>query len=199
MRYRSRDDVPTRASQEAADVSNEIPGLSPRQRADAEAVLTAAPVCYLAVVDNEPPDRGRGRSSAVPAGGVAGAPYVVPINFVYDAATAHIFFHTGAGRKTRALAANPDVCLALADSLALSVGPGPCQDGFSYKSVLVWGRAARIEDREERERVLRAIVAKYDPQAAGGAFEERAFEQALVYEVAVDAISYKERRPRHPE
>jgi nitroimidazol reductase NimA-like FMN-containing flavoprotein (pyridoxamine 5'-phosphate oxidase superfamily) len=201
MRYRSCENVPPEASpEETATVSTDMSRPSPHQTTNAELVLRRASVAYLALVEN----------------GSGGVPYVVPINFAYDGGapatsgpaaalgaadrpTARLFFHSGAGRKTRALAENPRVCLAVTADVSFVAGPSPCEEGFAYKSVLVWGRAVRLESREEREQALRLIVAKYDPKAADQAFDEHDFEQTLVYAVTIDDLSFKQRPRSRPE
>jgi nitroimidazol reductase NimA-like FMN-containing flavoprotein (pyridoxamine 5'-phosphate oxidase superfamily) len=183
--------------------------LNPAQWKNAEAVLRQAPVAYLAVVEDAPES---GRTAAVP--------YVVPVNFAYErlsgtadtggggdpdgAADApslsatRLLFHTGAGRKTEALARNPRVCLAVTTEVGFDAGPSPCEDGFAYRSVLVWGRAAPLEGPVEKEQALSEIVAKYDPGAAGRAFDGQDFERTLVFAVSIDDVSYKERVLCHP-
>jgi nitroimidazol reductase NimA-like FMN-containing flavoprotein (pyridoxamine 5'-phosphate oxidase superfamily) len=170
------------------------PSLSTAQAAAAEQLLLTAPFGYLAM--SEPPGTG------------TGSPYVVPLNFAYvagDGASARsgrpepdgrVYFHTGEGRKTRALAADPRACLALTAAVGFEQGAGPCDDGFSYRSLLVWGRVRRLEDAAEREAALRAIVAKYDPEAAGTPFDEGVFSRTLLFELIIEATGYKERKPR---
>ena len=167
-------------------------GLTPEQRRDADAVLRQASVAYLALVEETPGDRG-------------GSPYVVPVNFAYEGSAvpsagdaprdpaARLLFHTGAGRKTRALARNPKVCLAVTTDTAFATGPTPCEDGFTYRSVLVWGQAARLDDQKEREQALRTIVAKYDPEAAAGALDPRHLAKTMIFAVTVDTVGYKAR------
>jgi nitroimidazol reductase NimA-like FMN-containing flavoprotein (pyridoxamine 5'-phosphate oxidase superfamily) len=137
-----------------------------------------------------------------------GGPYVVPLNFAYvpagteDAAgggsalPGRIVFHTGHGRKTAALEADPRVCIAVTAAVAFDQGEDPCDDAFSYRSLLVWGRARRLEDPAAREAALRAIVARYDPGAGDEPFGEEVFSRTLLYEVAIETAGYKERAPR---
>jgi uncharacterized protein len=158
---------------------------SPADDARALAVLREAPVAFLGLVDD--------------------GPYVVPINFAYEdpndrgggesPAHGRIVFHSGAGRKSNALAKDPRACLIVTVGIALERGSTPCEDGFTYRSALVQGRALLLETREDREAALRTIVAKYDPDAALLPFDEDDFERTLVYAVAIETISYKE-RPR---
>ncbi len=97
------------------------------------------------------------------------------------------------------LAADPRVCLALTAGVTFDQGDRPCEDGFSYRSLLVWGQARRVEDQDGRETALRAIVAKYDPAAAGTAFGEEDFAQTLIYEVIIEAAGYKQQPPRRTD
>jgi nitroimidazol reductase NimA-like FMN-containing flavoprotein (pyridoxamine 5'-phosphate oxidase superfamily) len=170
------------------DMDSTVKPLSGAEIAAAKEVLREAPFAYLAVVDL--------------GGAGAGGPYVVPLNFAYVEAEGtpgldgRIYFHTGEGRKTAALAAEPRVCMALTCVAAFDQGDSPCSDGFSYRSLLVWGQARPIEDRDRREAALRAIVEKFDPGAAEAPFDEADFARTLLYEVAIEAAGFKERRPR---
>jgi uncharacterized protein len=162
---------------------------SPADDADAAAVLREAPVAFLGMVDD--------------------GPYVVPINFAYEdpddpdggqnPAHGRILFHGGAGKKSEALAKDPRVCLAVTAGTGLKRGSTPCEDGFVFRSALVWGRATLLQDREDRDAALRTIVAKYDPDAAALPFDEGDFERTLVYAIAIETVSYKERPRRRQE
>jgi hypothetical protein len=167
--------------------------LSDEQAAAAIRLLREAPYAHLAMTEAE-------------------GPYVLPINFAYEEAAGTgpgapaapkpraeagplagiIYFHTGEGRKTAALDADPRVCLAVTGGAAFIQGDSPCRDAFSYRSLLVWGRVRRIEGAAAREAALRAIVAKYDPGAAGMPFGEKDFARTLLYEVTIEAASYKQ-------
>ncbi len=141
----------------------------------AEEVLLAAPVAFVAMVDG-------------------GAPYVVPMNFAYSTASpGRLYLHTGAGRKTQALADDGRVCIAVTAGEAFYRGATPCQDGFAYRSVLVEGRATLIQENDLREEALRTLVAKYDPAAAELPFRPDALAETLVYAVDIDALTYRQR------
>ncbi len=161
-------------------MNDRVTSLSPTDVGAAEEMLRKVPVAYLAMIE---PD----------------GPYAVPVNFAYvapeDAAglEGRIVFHTGEGRKTDALATDPRVCLVFTAGVAFVQGDAPCADGFSFRSLLVWGRARRIEDPGRREDALRWIVAKYDPGAVEDSFDEADFALTLVYEVAIEAASFKQR------
>ena len=153
---------------------------SEQERANVKDILRRTPVGHLAMVTD--------------------GPYVVPINFAYDdsdgsAGWGRILFHTGEGRKSRALAEEPRICLSLLGEASFDRGGAPCDDGFAYRSALVEGRVTLLTETTMREQALRLIVAKYDPEAADKAFDDDVLERTLVYSVAILTISYKE-RPR---
>jgi nitroimidazol reductase NimA-like FMN-containing flavoprotein (pyridoxamine 5'-phosphate oxidase superfamily) len=112
-----------------------------------------------------------------------------------DGLDGRLYFHTGEGRKTAALAADPRVCLALASGVSFEQGGTPCADGFSYRSLLIWGRAQRLEAPELRELALRAIVSKHDPGALDAPFDDAVLGRTVIYEVTIKTASYKE-QPR---
>jgi len=188
---------------------------TPEQHRGLETLLQEAPVAYLGLVESPPGNEAAGRPYVVPvnfayvdcsaaldqsrpsptSGGAPGEGTQAPPEHANDRFSPRLFFHTGVGRKTRALAKNPHICVAVTGDVSFSAGLRPCEDGFHYRSALVWGRARLLEGREDRLAALGAIVAKYDPQAVGRPFDERDFAQTQVYEVSVDTISYKE-RPR---
>ena len=154
---------------------------SAQEQTDVSGILHRTRIAYLAVSGEEP--------------------YVVPINYVYDDTEdsegwGSTPFHSGAGKKSQAIEQDPRVCLLVLAETAFEPGPGPCDDAFSYRSVLVEGRAHLLTYPAERTHALRMIVAKYDPRAVGKPFNERALQQTLIYSVAVDAVSFKQRRPR---
>ena len=162
-------------------MTEETRPLSVQETAEARDVLESARIAHLAVAD--------------------GGPYVIPICFAYECPEGseewgRIVFHTGEGRKSRALAMDPRVCLAVVVDAAFDRGPGPCADAFAYRSVLVEGSAIRLEERAEREEGLRLIVGKYDPQATDLPFAEEDFQMTLVYSVTIRSLSYKQRSRR---
>jgi uncharacterized protein len=177
---------------------DEMTGIVTRAAVEqAERILNETPFGYLAMIE-------------------PGGPYVVPLNFAFVPAgvsatsgkpngalspsdparlEGRIYFHTGEGRKVGALAADPRVCLAVTVATGFEQGDTPCADGFSYRSLLIWGRARRLDREEKRELALREIVAKYDPDAVDRPFEEVVFDRTIVYEVVIETASYKQ-QPR---
>ena len=157
---------------------------TPEDMLRAQEVLQTAPLAFVSVVEVD-------------------APYVVPMSFAYVAGTigargkvpgplGQIILHTGAGRKARALADNPRVCLAATSDEAFVQGTTPCRHGFTYRSVLVEGRATLLEETAQREQALRTLTSKYDPTSDDMPFAESALAQTIVYAIEIDSLTYKE-------
>jgi len=139
-----------------------------------------------------------------------GRPYVVPMNFAFEPAVqappvsrsavtgapdGRLYLHSGPGRKAGALARNPRVCVVIAADATFDRGSTPCSDGFVFRSVMVEGTAELLDDPQQREHALRAIVNKYDAAATDAPFDHETLAQTLVYAVAVETLTYKERPP----
>lgn len=78
-------------------------------------------------------------------------PYIVPVFYVYH--KGRILIHTsGRGNKIEAVTKNPAVCFEIDES---------CEDERRLKSVIVFGKASIIQNREEKLEALRALVEKY--------------------------------------
>jgi hypothetical protein len=80
-----------------------------------------------------------------------GQPYVVPVGYTY--ADGKIFFHTcNKGLKMAALRRNANVCFEADEALS---------DASMFKSVIVFGTAEIIEDKERMIPYLQRLIDKY--------------------------------------
>jgi uncharacterized protein len=75
-----------------------------------------------------------------------GRPYVVPINYAYDAQAIYIF--TTEGMKTEFMDANAQVCLQVEQ----------IDDPLHWQSVTVTGKAERLTRQEEIEHAMQLIT-----------------------------------------
>ena len=74
-------------------------------------------------------------------------PYVVPIH--YGVSDGSIYIYTTEGKKADIIAKNSAVCLQVEEVV----------DNRNWKSVIVDGRAVKLQPGEERDRALDAVVA----------------------------------------
>ena len=87
-------------------------------------------------------------------------PYVVPVCFGYrDRA---IFFHSaGQGKKVDMIKKNNRVCFEFDVDHELVESDQPCHWGMRFRSVIGFGRAFFLENRDEKEKALNIIMEKY--------------------------------------
>jgi uncharacterized protein len=139
------------------------------ERAELEAVIHEARVCRMGLCDGQ-------------------LPYIVPLCFGYAADT--FYFHCAAeGRKLEILAQNPAVCLELEAGVALRPSTKACDWGMTFRSVIAFGRAERVEAPEAKRRALDLIMARYAP----GSFDypDAALAKTVVLKVRVDSMTGK--------
>lgn len=78
-------------------------------------------------------------------------PYVVPVGYAYT--KGKIFFHTcNTGLKIQGIKRNPDVCFEVDEALS---------DASMFKSVIVFGTAEIIDDKEKMIPYLQKLIDKY--------------------------------------
>ncbi len=89
-----------------------------------------------------------------------GEPYVVPVNhIVVDGA---LYFHSAhEGRKVEALKENATVCFETDVLYGIRDDQKPCDMGSYYRSVIVFGSAEIVDDRDEALRALELLVEKH--------------------------------------
>jgi len=88
-------------------------------------------------------------------------PYVVPLSHGFDGSS--IYFHCAPkGLKTDILKRNPRVCCLFEEKAQFKIkGDSPCSWGFTYATVIVHGRAARISDPTAKLAALQVIADSY--------------------------------------
>ncbi len=106
--------------------------MEPLSREEAMAILEAAPVAHLGLID-------------------AGRPYVTPMSFVVDGN--RIFFRTMAGKKLDALRENPSVCIEASRY---------DEETGDWESVIIRGEASETDEDAIRQDVIARLLRKYE-------------------------------------
>jgi nitroimidazol reductase NimA-like FMN-containing flavoprotein (pyridoxamine 5'-phosphate oxidase superfamily) len=88
---------------------------------------------------------------------VDGQPFVIPTGFARIGDTLYIH-GSAASRMLRTLARGIHVCVTVTLVDGLVLARSAFHHSMNYRSVVVLGRAAQVEDREEKLRVLRAFT-----------------------------------------
>ena len=114
-----------------------------------------------------------------------GAPYVVPLNFVYEDEGRRIHLHLTKQRGHLAsnLEFSSKVCFEVDEPGSLiATGDAGCNTDQVYESVVCFGRATVIADELEKERIAGLFVRKYIDEHMPG----RSYEAGLVWLGAVE-------------
>ncbi|MGO4542810.1 pyridoxamine 5'-phosphate oxidase family protein [Paenibacillus sp. 2TAB19] len=89
-------------------------------------------------------------------------PYVVPLNFVWW--NGAIYFHGAEeGRKVRIIADNNEACFTVSENYGTITHPVPAHTDTAYMSVMIFGKAEQVTEREEAHAAMRALLDKYVP------------------------------------
>jgi nitroimidazol reductase NimA-like FMN-containing flavoprotein (pyridoxamine 5'-phosphate oxidase superfamily) len=88
-------------------------------------------------------------------------PYIVPMNFCYSQGVIYLHSHKD-GLKIQELRKSPQVCFEV-DEGEMITGENPCDYSWEYTSVIAYGKASIIKDKDERLKALRLLSDKYSP------------------------------------
>ena len=133
-------------------------------------VLHMAPICRLAMSDND-------------------QPYVIPLNFGYEDNA--LYFHCAReGKKLDILRKNNRVCFELDVDHELVKGESGCEWGMKGRSVVGIGKAFLINDTVGKQRAFDIIMKHYGAPAPFS-YKERGLEKALVIKVEIESMTGK--------
>lgn len=104
------------------------------------------------------------KRGALAVNGDEGYPYVLPINYYYDAPSSRLYFHcAGAGHKFESIQKDPKVSFTVWEK-------GEQREDWSYfvKSIIVFGKAGFLKQETEDEKayfteILEKLGCKYYP------------------------------------
>jgi nitroimidazol reductase NimA-like FMN-containing flavoprotein (pyridoxamine 5'-phosphate oxidase superfamily) len=110
-------------------------------RTELRAILEAARVCRVAMVDGD-------------------RPYLVPLSFALDGED--LVLHSArAGRKLDVLRRNPAVCFEVEEGVALQATGEACDFTFRFRTVIGSGEVEFVADPAERARLLALFGPRY--------------------------------------
>jgi nitroimidazol reductase NimA-like FMN-containing flavoprotein (pyridoxamine 5'-phosphate oxidase superfamily) len=89
-------------------------------------------------------------------------PYITPLNFVFT--NGRIYFHCGfEGQKIDNINSNPRVCFEVSRHGKLYAAPLAKNFSMRYWSILVFGKAAQVNDEKRKLFVMNKLMKKYAP------------------------------------
>ena len=141
-------------------------------RTEIDIIIKACKTCYVAM-------------------SVGNVPYVLPMNFALDGNT--VILHSAQhGRMWETIQKNPKVCInwTLGEELAWQDEHVGCSYRVKSKTVLVEGTVEIIDDYNEKERMLKVMMAQYSDLEFK--FNAPAVRNVGLMKVHIDKITAKE-------
>ena len=121
-----------------------------------------------------------------------GFPMIKPLNFVFR--DGKIYFHTAlAGEKIDDIRCDNRVCFEVDLPLALvRAKTQPCEASYLYRSVIIRGRAALVDDPAERSLAFLGLMEKYQPEGGYGDYLAEKLMITGIVAIAIEEMTGKE-------
>jgi len=115
-------------------------------------------------------------------------PYIVPVNFGYDGTS--IYFHSAReGRKLDILKRNPVVCVQFDVDTELVTKDTACGCTMKYRSVIAFGTASIVEDRDGMIEAYGILMGHY--MSGPFSYNDKALSDSLIVVVRLDKVTGK--------
>jgi uncharacterized protein len=119
----------------------------------------------------------------------ANIPYVVPVSFGYTDDC--IYIHSSAlGRKMEIIKNNNVVCFEVDINVELVKAETACKWSVKYLSVIGFGKAYIVNDREEKIKGLNAIMKHYSG-LSDHVYDEKSVNLATVIKIEIESMTGK--------
>ena len=124
-------------------------------------------------------------------------PFLIPFIYTYVEEDHAVYFHGATVGRTRAnLELNPNVCFNVTDFGRVLPAESIIEFNVEYRSVTVFGKASRIDDTAERERILIFLSEKFAPQLEYGvdypALSAEDIKSTAIFKIDIEEWSGKE-------
>ncbi len=126
-----------------------------------------------------------------------GQPFVTPTNYYFDDQGHRLIFHSNITGRLRAnIDRNKRVCAEVSEIGRYLPSNVSLEFGVQFRSVMVFGEACVLDDREEQRRMLHLLLAKYfAPMERGKDYRpvtDAELKRTAVYELRIESWSGKE-------
>ena len=121
-----------------------------------------------------------------------GIPIIKPINFLYW--NRKIYFHSSTkGEKISDIRRRSPICFEVDEPIAFVAATGPaCRSSYYYRSIIVTGNAAIVDQREKKLKILERLMEKYQPEGGYGGITEEILKITVVIEISIQKMTGKE-------
>jgi len=120
------------------------------------------------------------------------APYLVPMNYGFH--EPYIYLHSAnEGLKIDILRRNPHVCIGIVGHVKLETSSDVCRTSMKYNSVIIFGKAEFLTNKDEKSKALTHIVQHYEQDVLRDKriFDESELNRVTVLKVRIEKITGK--------
>jgi len=122
-----------------------------------------------------------------------GFPVIKPVNYLYW--DGKIYFHSSMkGEKIRDIRRGSLVCFEVDQPVAyVAAEDSACKANYYYRSVIMKGRAALVNHRVKKLKILERLMEKYQPEGGYVRIPEEILKRTAVVEISIQEITGKEK------
>lgn len=120
-------------------------------------------------------------------------PYIVPLNFGYEAngEKLTLYFHSAReGRKIDIMQNNPRACFECDCSYKLTTGDNACSWSSEYESLIGFGYVSFVESMDEKKKAMDLIMQKHGFEGEP-VYDENVFARVMIIKLEVTDMSGK--------
>ena len=121
-----------------------------------------------------------------------GYPVIKPLNYLYQ--DGKIYFHSSQkGEKMADIRRGSPVCFEVDQPVAYVSARGPaCSASYYYRSVVIKGKAALVNSRKKKRKVLEDLMEKYQPEGGYAGIGDEILAKTAVIEISIEEMTGKE-------
>jgi nitroimidazol reductase NimA-like FMN-containing flavoprotein (pyridoxamine 5'-phosphate oxidase superfamily) len=124
-------------------------------------------------------------------------PFITPTTYLFDEADHRLIFHSNiTGRIQANIKLHPKVCLEVSELGRFLPSNVALEFSLQYRSVIVFGSAFILDDRQEKREIMHRLIAKYfDKMELGRDYRpaiDKELDRTSVYEIRIESWSGKE-------
>ncbi len=126
----------------------------------------------------------------------ADQPFLTPLIYVYIEEDHAVYFHGAPVGRTRSnIELNPNVCFNVTKFGRVLPAETIIEFNIEYESVTIFGKASRIDDPKERERILILLSEKFAPHLLYGedypALSDDDVDETAIFKITIEEWSGK--------
>jgi len=122
-----------------------------------------------------------------------GFPVIKPLNFLYW--DGRIYVHSSMkGEKIEDIRRGSPVCFEVDEPIAyVSTRGSACSGNYYYRSIIIKGKAALVNQRDRKLTILDKLMEKYQPEGGYEGIPGEVLRRTAVIEITIQEITAKER------